>query len=171
MWQNSKILSPGLSEKNVLLLSSCLTLWASTPQNGQTHSLPSNCLSVFDKFWGLALKRLIMVQVSKYCPIFVLLWLQKETHFQNMNHQPMPKVLPNITLIPKTNMEYSSYIELLNLEILRNLIALYSSPLNKKKSEVVEGTCWKLMETRTSYGQKLFYADNPGQIIWNKVRT
>ena len=82
-----------------------------------------------------------MVKVSKYCPIFVLLWLQKETHFQNMNHQPMPKVLPNITLIPKTNMEYSSYIELLNLEILRNLIALYSSPLNKKKSEVVEGTC------------------------------
>ena len=53
----------------------------------------------------------------------------------------MPKVLPNITLIPKTNMEYSSYIELLNLEILRNLIALYSSPLNKKKPEVVEGTC------------------------------
>ena len=68
-------------------------------------------------------------------------------------------------------MEYSSYIELLNLEILWNLIALYSSPLNKKKSEVVEATCWKLMETRTSYEQKRFYADNPGQIIWNKVRT
>ena len=35
-----------------------------TPQNGQTHStirrqLPTNCLSVFDHFVGLALKGLI----------------------------------------------------------------------------------------------------------------
>ena len=33
-----------------------LTLKAPTPQNGQTHL--ANCLSVFDHFVGLALKRL-----------------------------------------------------------------------------------------------------------------
>ena len=38
-----------------------LTLHARTPQNGQTHSdnLPTNCLSLFDHFVGLALKELM----------------------------------------------------------------------------------------------------------------
>ena len=37
-----------------------LTLWAPTPQNGQTHSNNSSaeCLSVFDHFVGLVLKGL-----------------------------------------------------------------------------------------------------------------
>ena len=39
-----------------------LTLYSPTPQNGQTHShnLPTNCLSVFDHFVGMALKGLIL---------------------------------------------------------------------------------------------------------------
>ena len=37
-----------------------LTLYAPTPQNGETHSsnLPANCLSVFEHFVGLACKGL-----------------------------------------------------------------------------------------------------------------
>ena len=46
--------------KNVLLSTSTLTLWAPIPQNGQTlKQLPTNSLSVFDHFVGLALKGLI----------------------------------------------------------------------------------------------------------------
>ena len=42
-----------------------LTLQAPTPQNGQTHLnncllLPTNCLSVFDHFVGLALEGFII---------------------------------------------------------------------------------------------------------------
>ena len=41
-----------------------LTLYAPTPQNGQTHrQLPTKCLSVFDHFVGLTLKRLTALLV------------------------------------------------------------------------------------------------------------
>ena len=50
-------------EYEVDLHYSHLTLWAPTPQNGQTHSKirrqkPTNCLSVFDHFVGLPFKGL-----------------------------------------------------------------------------------------------------------------
>ena len=39
---------------------------APTPQNGQTHSNNSNCLSVFEHLMGLALKGLTNKYIYKY---------------------------------------------------------------------------------------------------------
>ena len=48
------------------ILAKSLSLSAPTSQNGQTHSnnLSAICLSVFDHFVGLALKRLSFVRVK-----------------------------------------------------------------------------------------------------------
>ena len=47
-----------------------LTLQVPTPQNGQTHSKkPTNCLSVFDHFVGLALEGL---SLEKLFPVPIL---------------------------------------------------------------------------------------------------
>ena len=54
-----------------------LTLEASTPQNGQTHSKtirlqkPTNCLSVFDHFVGLALTGLHTLNIMCLLPTSV----------------------------------------------------------------------------------------------------
>ena len=53
-----------------------LTLWVSIPQNGQTHSIrrqqPTNCLSVFHHFMGLARKGLISTLSGDICIQFCI---------------------------------------------------------------------------------------------------
>ena len=82
-------------------------LEAPTPQNGQTHSqtirrlLPSNCLSVFDHFVGLTLKRINLFRLTR-CKDHGRL-IDLISFFQKLQvHQNMLTVLLSVKLVQES---------------------------------------------------------------------
>ena len=84
--------SVSIKSFNVNSLSASFTKWSNTLKQF-VGKLPTNCLSVFDNFLGLALKKLIIVMLlSLACPIVLLKY--------DFNCRLILNNLPPVDLIP-----------------------------------------------------------------------